>query len=453
MYATLSRYGFDLSNREVAILILVSLLLLAVLLTKKGRPLAFSVVRAFFVPKLALIWLAMSLYVVACVWLLAWLNLWDWSNLKSTLLWWLAVGFTGVFKAQELKDRPHLLGKLVREAFTLSAVVVFIAELVSFPLWVELPMIPAVFFISMLIAVGENNVDDPGIHRVVRFLRGFQVVVGVTIFSFSVLMIAGDIYNIISIKNIREFFMPFLLWIMFIPFIFTISVYMAYEEVFIHLQMKTKQAPIVQYARWRAIFAFGWNIDGVKRLSRDIRSRDIADKQGVKEAIGEIKRLFKAEKNPPLVTSAEGWSPYAARIFLEEYGLDTEDYHRSQWEWCAHRLSVKLSNEVLADRISYYVSGHEFAVTRLRLALDGSNQNDEKQAQRAFDERALTLLAKIFEAGEATAIYSRAQASELEAVVIDGVRIWLEQSNWGDDRLGGYVRNLIIQHPTHRDDN
>lgn len=88
-------------------------------------------------------------------------------------------------------------------------------------------------------------------------------------------------------------------------------------------------------------------------------------------------------------------------------------------------------------------------MTQLRLALDGSNQNDTKEAQRAFDERALTLFAKAFDAERATTIYVRAQASEPEALVIDGVRVSLDRSDWGDARLGGYVRNLTIQHPKH----
>ncbi|MFN3498852.1 MAG: hypothetical protein ACK40A_10655, partial [Pannonibacter indicus] len=117
----------------------------------------FDVVRAFLMPKLALLWLLMSLYVVACVWLLAWLSLWDWPNLKSTLLWWLTVGFTVVSEAQQLKDKPHALRKLVRDAFTLSAVVLFIAELVSFPLWVELLMLPSLVFEYYHIDRGEHH--------------------------------------------------------------------------------------------------------------------------------------------------------------------------------------------------------------------------------------------------------------------------------------------------------
>jgi hypothetical protein len=452
MSFTLANFGFDLNNREIATLIYFALLLGAVIFWKKGRPLALDVVRAFFFPKLALIWLLMSLYVAACVWLLAWLNLWDWPNLKSTLLWWLTVGFTCLFEAQKLKDKPHVLRKLVRDAFTLSAIILFIVELVSFPLWIEMLMLPSLVFLTLLIAVGEHQTDKPGV-RMLNLLRGLQMIVGLIILGFSYWLVAGSIIEFWSLNTLREFGVPLLLWLMFVPFIFLLAVYMTYEEAFIHLKIRPKQTSIVRYARWRALFAFGWNIDGVKRLARDIRGRDIADKQGIKDAIREIKRLLKVEKNPPAVTRAEGWSPHAARLFLEEYGLVTDDYHRMQWEWFAHIPSVKLNDKVLADRISYYLTGNECAVTRLRLALDGSNQNDPKEAQCAFHERAMALLAKVFDAERATTIYVRAQASEPEVLVIDGIRVSLDRSDWGDARLGGYVQNLTIQHPTHQGDN
>jgi hypothetical protein len=114
---------------------------------------------------------------------------------------------------------------------------------------------------------------------------------------------------------------------------------------------------------------------------------------------------------------------------------------------------VKLNDKVLADPISYYLTGNERAVTQLRLVLDGSSQNDTKEAQRAFDERALPLLAKAFDAEQATKIYVHAQAFEPETLVIDSIRVLLDRSDWGDSRLGGYVRNLTIQHPKHQGDN
>lgn len=442
-------FGFDLNNREIATLVYLGLLLAVILLWKNGRPFALNVVRAFFSPKLALIWLLMSLYVASSVWLLACLKLWDWPNLKSALLWWLLVGFTCIFEAQKLKDKPQLLGKLVRDAFKISVLVIFIAELVSFPLWVEMLLLPTLVFLSLLITVGEYQADKPGMLRLLSLLRGIQVFGGLLILGCSYWLVASSITEFVLINTLRELALPIFIWIMFIPFIFILAVFMTYEESFIHLKMRPKQAAIVRYARWRALFAFGWNIDGVKRLTRDIRERDITDVQGIIEAIHEIKRLLKIEKKPPVVTRSEGWSPYAARLFLLEYGLVAGDYHRTLWDWSASIPSVKLSEKVFADRVSYYLHGNESAVTQMRLTLDGSKQEDMMEAEHAFNERALTLLAKAIDADQAMEIYALAQNNKPEPAMINDTQVSLDRSDWGDPVCGGYALKLVVQHSKH----
>ncbi|WP_422001732.1 hypothetical protein [Reyranella sp.] len=425
--------------------------LVAVLLWRKGRPLALRVVRAFFVPKLAFVWLLMSLYVAVCVWLLAKLNLWEWPNLKSTLLWWLSVGFGSVFEAVQLKDKPNILRKLVRDAFKLSAVILFVVELVSFPLWIEVLMLPLLALLTVLTTVAEHQKDQPGIPQVLKLLRGLQITTGLVIFGVSCWLVASSVTTFWSLTTLREFGLPLLLWLMFVPFIFLLAVFLVYEEAFISLRVRPVQAPIARYARWRALVAFGWNIDGVRRLARDIWLRDITDKQGINTAIREIKNLLRLEKNPPAVSHAEGWSPYAARLFLKEYGLVTDDYHRTRSDWFAHTPSVQLNKEVLTDRASYSLNGNDRAVTRLRLEVDGSEKSDTGEVQRAFDERARTLLTKALGDERATTAYVGALAAEPEAFVVDGIQVSLSRSRWGDSGLGRYSRELSIRHPEHRE--
>lgn len=452
MSLTFAELGFDLNNREIATLFYLGLALAAVLIPKNMRPHAFNVMRTFFMPKLALLWLLMSVYVAASVWLLALLSLWEWSNLKSTLLWWLTVGFASIFEAQKLKERPQLLRKLVRDTFNLSVIVVFITELVSFPLWVEMPMLPSLVFLALLIAVGERQTDHPNVPLLLKMLRGLQALVGFTILSFSVLMIADNVDEFWSAETLREFVLPLILWLMFVPFIFLLAVYMTYEEAFVHLKINPQLSPIARFAQLHALLAFGWNIDGVKRLARNARVNNIADKRGIQETIQEIKRQFKLENDPPPVARSEGWSPYAARRFLEEYDLVTEDYHRTPWSWYAHAPSVKLNDSVLADRFSYCVTGNERAVTLLRLTLDGSNQNNTNEAHEAFDERAHALIAKAFDTARAATIYSYAQSWKPDSISADGIQVTLDRSNWGNSRLGGYIQELRIQHSVHQED-
>ena len=449
MPLTPSSFGLDLSNREIATLIYVVVLLGALAVWEKGRPHMLGLVRTFFAPALTQIWLLMSFYVAICVWFLAWISLWEWPNLKSTLLWWLTVGFTCIHEAQRLKDEPRMLRNLLSEAFTLSVVILFIAELVSFSLWVELLMLPSLVSLSLLVAVSEYQKDKPGVPRVLRLLRVLEVLAGSLVLGISFWLVASNVDEFWSLNTLREFGLPLLLWLLFVPFIFLLGVYMTYAEAFVQLQTRPKQGAIVRYARWRALFAFGWNFDAMKRLARDVRVRGICDKHGVKEAIREVKRLLKKEKNPPTVSRNEGWSPHEARRFLEEFGLVTDDYHRTEWEWCAQTPPVKLDDKMMADRISYYFSGNENSVTHLRLRLDGSDANHTQGAARTFDERALALLAKAFDPEQAATIYAGAQAAEPEALVIDDMRVLLDRSDWGNSRLGWYVRKLSIWHPRH----
>lgn len=68
--------------------------------------------------------------------------------------------------------------------------------------------------------------------------------------------------------------------------------------------------------------------------------------------ISTIKRLKRVEANPPDVDPADGWSPYRAGRFLESYGLETRDYHRSFDDWWSEAPSVKLTDRAFADRVS-----------------------------------------------------------------------------------------------------
>lgn len=360
MSSLLANFGFDLNNREIAALFYICIFLVVVI-HSTGCDALIDIIQTFFQPKITTIWVSMSLYVATSTWILSRLGLWDWPNLKSTLLWWLTVGFSSLFEAKRLTENPNLIRKLLFETLAISTIIVFIAELVSFPLWIEVVVIPIVTAIAVLITVADNQASKPGFTRVVQFLRILQLITGFTILLSSYWLVAKNVQEFWTLNTLREFGLPILLWIMFIPFIVFLATYMAYERNFIRLGLRPTQHTIANYARWRALIAFGLNTEGVNRLIRDIVARDIDNKEGVKEAIREIKRGFKLERNPPQTPVKVGWQPQTARLFLSECNMVTDDYHRNQWEWFAS-ASLKLKGKNLPDHISYYITGHEQAV-------------------------------------------------------------------------------------------
>lgn len=440
------QYGFDLSNREIASLVYLAIIVVALSFWKRGHKSLLAVIRACFAPKLVLVWVTMTLYVVACVCLLAWLTLWAGPNLKSTLLWWLTVGLVSMFEAQRLKDRPDTFRKLVLESFTITVVLIFIVELVSFPLWVELLMQPVLVFLTLLIAVAELRPEHAS---VLKLFKGMQVLSGLLIFGFSLMLVVEGIDEFWSLNTLREFTLPFLLWLLFVPFVYLLAMLMAYEESFVLLRLRPQAAPIVRYARWRALLAFRLDISAVKRLSRDLRIWNVTDKAGVQAAIREIKMLQKRQKDPPLVDPTDGWSPHEARLFLKEHGIVTDDYHRVPWGWRAVSSTVKLSDKALADSVSYTISGNERAVTELHLSLDGWKDGDEQESQLAFDVRAHALLSRVFDEERARHILARAVSQTPEAIEMDGVTVLYEHEEWGKGMVGPLSRKLTIEHARH----
>lgn len=80
------------------------------------------------------------------------LRLWSAINLKTTILWLVTFAFVTMFEVATAKDRPASLGKITRDVVSVTAVLVFITGLYTFPLIVELIALP---LITMIALTGE----------------------------------------------------------------------------------------------------------------------------------------------------------------------------------------------------------------------------------------------------------------------------------------------------------
>lgn len=138
----LANFGFDLENRELATLIYLVIIIAGVMMWGKSRQHLGPLLKAFFSPALTKIWAAMTAYTIACVFLLHVLHGWEWENLKTTLVWWITLGFASIWEAQKISDERDAFCRLLRDAVNITAIIVFLSEVKSFPLWSEMILLP-----------------------------------------------------------------------------------------------------------------------------------------------------------------------------------------------------------------------------------------------------------------------------------------------------------------------
>jgi len=116
----------NVNNRELAIILWLLFLLVILLFVPKFRKVKAStinVIKAFFGKKLVYVWSLMLIYVLVIVCILYKKDLWYWSNLKDTIVWFIFFGIASLMNSDKFKENKSFFLSSVLEYFKAFAIV------------------------------------------------------------------------------------------------------------------------------------------------------------------------------------------------------------------------------------------------------------------------------------------------------------------------------------------
>jgi hypothetical protein len=371
----------ELSSREFALLTWIGIVVVALLLFTKLRPPLFAIARAMLHPKIVnLVGLA-ALYTVGCVWLLETVGVWRWDNLKTTIVWFVMTAVVAMASTKELEKGAGALRALLREAITITAIVLFLGSINTLPFWAEFLLLPFLTVITAMVAVAKRQPE----HRIVIApLNGILAIAGLSIIGYSIFRIVVDWRDFDAALQLRELVVPVTLTIMFLPYLYGLILFMGFENAAIRLAFKVKDRALRRFIWRRGILAFGASAPKFLRFIHAIQMLEVNDRSDVETILATLRRSMRHEKSPPQVAWAEGWSPYKAITFLESHGLRVGHYHHTVIDWSADSQYLKLGVGVLPDHLVYRIAGTETAATELTLGLDVRISNGNDAAEIAF---------------------------------------------------------------------
>jgi hypothetical protein len=173
-----------LNSREDAILIWAVLLVgLAVWRSDGGLGSSLLAVgRAFFAPKLLLLFGTAAAYCVGLVFLAEQFGLWHSTAVKETIYWFIGTGFVLVGDAtQHSPTNPRYRRKLLGHIVRLTIVIDFVVNVYVFPFAVEFFLVPVVFSLVAMQVIGER---DPQYASVRKFINGLLVAIGLVLLGY-----------------------------------------------------------------------------------------------------------------------------------------------------------------------------------------------------------------------------------------------------------------------------
>jgi hypothetical protein len=204
------------------------------------------------------------------------------AHLKDTIAWTVLVALAMVFKVADESKEDKFFQNAVKDAIKITIVLEFVVGLYPFSLLVELFLVPLITVLVVLQVVAETKDEYQGAKRVIT---GVLMIIGVLLLWHSIASLLSDTEFVI-IKRIVEMLMPSILTVLFLPFIYILALYAAYNAVFVRLAIWNRDSAILRYAKRQILLHFGLNRRKLIQWSKNNPMPKVRSKYDVLELIG-----------------------------------------------------------------------------------------------------------------------------------------------------------------------
>lgn len=381
----------------------------------------------------------MSMYVAFTIYALSLVGLWDFSQLKNTLIWYFTVAAFSLFRLEHYKTAPHRLRDMVVDNFRLVGVIECLVGIYTFHVAGELILVPVLFVLGAAVALAETKPEYQLAHK---FLNSLLSIIAVSILGATFYLMVADFGRVASQEGVYDFITPAILSIAYTPFIAFMVVYSTYQNVLIRMRLSIKQLPLELYARLAVLLVFNIRIRLLERWATNVAKRNIESVSDINQSIRQVFEMAAREKNPPKVNRSEGWPPYEAKDYLISEGIITRYYHPidpeddDEWFCCSDLL--EFGGGLFPNNIGYYLNGDKKAVKSMKLKLNVNDPEHAIQAHAKFLSVASDLMHNALGL-ELTDVLDDAVMSGVEAR-IEGAdfKIEVTKNIWPNNAFGGY---------------
>ncbi|MDP2189161.1 MAG: hypothetical protein Q8J69_10820 [Sphingobacteriaceae bacterium] len=274
----------SLSNRELALLFWFGSVLTAVFIWNKGRSSIRELLKILLSGIVIKVLAFMILYLFCMVNLIHWLVDLGPQHVKDVLFWMFSVGLVMLFNLSKYKSLEEFK-LLIFDAVRFTILIEFIVSFHSFSLITELMLMPFITILALMQVATETKESTR------YFAKGVQNVINyilVAIFVFALYKTIVNYEEVLSFTNLISLLLPSTLTILFLPYVYILTLYMAYEDYFIHLDFMTKEMAKVKLLKRAIMRHANLNLDKLARVRQHFSKRAIYDGTDLNNYIKEL---------------------------------------------------------------------------------------------------------------------------------------------------------------------
>ncbi len=221
------------NNREIAIVLWGILVLMILLPTKAGKNFIKTAIPILLCKKFVVFYVVFISFLCMVLYGLFRIGVWAPELIKDTVFWVIFVEFPIFVKTIEKAKDEKFFKKLIKDNIAVSVAIEFLIDFWSFQLWIEILLIPVLFFVSALYAISEREKKYKSVKHMLQSLLG---ILGIILMVYALHNLICLPEQFFEINTLKSFALPAILLILNLPVIYGLAVYNVYEQIFIRLK-------------------------------------------------------------------------------------------------------------------------------------------------------------------------------------------------------------------------
>ena len=253
------------STRELAMGIYIVALLIYVLCHEKSRNALLKVIKIALFPRISVTALILAAIGIGAAFYASRFSIWDNAYYKDVVMWALFVGWPLCFGAISSKEKGYFHNAIVDNLkFTVLFDCVF--STFTFPLWVEMLIIPTTTIIVLLETVAKREEKSK---VVAKLMSGLLTIIGFVVLFFTVKIAIAEFETEMTSGMAASLIIPLILSIMYVPFAYLLALYAAYEVSFLRMKFcEPDKLWIRLWHRIKALVICNFSLDKARILQK-----------------------------------------------------------------------------------------------------------------------------------------------------------------------------------------
>lgn len=268
----------SLTNREKAAIVWLLLAAAVIFGNKYVRSSFLLLLKSFLHLQILIPFLLMFSYLSVVIYTARDFLIWDAETVKDILFWFSGSAFILFTNVPNFGNKNFFI-KVLKENIGFLAIFVFLTNFYVLPLWAELFLLPFLVVLAIMVAIAGTKKEFSGANKL---LSSIMSITGTLLLSYSVYNLILNFENFISIRTAQEFFLPTLLTIAAIPYLYLLALYSAYQTLFMRLNTLIKNKQLASKIKLKILLRFHFNLSALRKLSA-LRSSQLVNISGEKE--------------------------------------------------------------------------------------------------------------------------------------------------------------------------